>query len=523
MSEATRVANEAKAAAEQAVQADRQVIASQDVSVKQLAQEAKSTAEEAKKVAEGVQKKAESLATVVDESQKTAKEAKDTAGYAKHDAEQARSMAEAAKNEASGATSRVIDINQVVDNFKAPVSLARTYSEEAKEKAESAASQAYQAKSEAEKAKEVANSAKRTAEEAKKTADTTKQELGGIKSSLETATTAHTVASQAKVLGEEVNNLLKQSNLTVLSISTPFLVATGKSELTLKKGTHITLALDNNTLVASYTADTRISVPYLSAGKNYYVYLVFEGEQSSQVVVSENSTYPSDYTVSNSRKIGGFHTLCADVGTIDGHPLSGYSAGDILPNSVWCLNHCPHSSPEGMVYDLSQDLWVDIYLQSGTGANTRSAHGVAITINRSYTDFADDLRCVKKFLLNDEQFASAMYGSNDRTSIQGKKSPSPKHSGGHVDTADRRMISHIGCEDGCGYIWQFLAGTFPMQIASVVAGRNAFRVSMNVLVGGGSWSHDPNCGAYIRSANHGRTLKSDQVGARGCSRPRRYV
>ncbi|QEE08719.1 hypothetical protein D1093_03490 [Bartonella kosoyi] len=257
-------------------------------------------------------------------------------------------------------------------------------------------------------------------------------------------------------------------------------------------------------------------MPSLSAGKDYYLYLVPEGD-SHKIVVSENSTYPNGYSVNNSRKIGGFHTLCADVGTISGHPLSGYRAGDILPNSVWCLNHRPYSSPEGMVYDPSTDLWVDIYLQSGTGENTRSAYNVPITTGRIYTDHVADMLRVKKTLLSDVEFASAMSGSNDKTSITGKKAPSPKTSGGHVDTANRRMISHIGCEEGCGYVWQFLSGTFPMQITN----RGQARLEMRWLSGGGGWSHGVDSGCFARS-----TISSargnEQLCARGCSRPRHF-
>ncbi|WP_375638827.1 MULTISPECIES: hypothetical protein [unclassified Bartonella] len=61
-----------------------------------------------------------------------------------------------------------------------------------------------------------------------------------------------------------------------------------------------------------------------------------------------------------------------------------------MPNSVWCLNHRPRSSPEGMVYNLWHNIWVDIYLQSGTGENAKSAYGVPITTNRSYADHAFD-------------------------------------------------------------------------------------------------------------------------------------
>ncbi|UNE55082.1 hypothetical protein [Bartonella machadoae] len=176
-----------------------------------------------------------------------------------------------------------------------------------------------------------------------------------------------------------------------------------------------------------------------------------------------------------------------------------------------------------MVYDPSQNLWVDIYLQSGTGETTRSAYGITIMTSRRYTDFLEDLMRVKKSLLSDEQFASSMYGSNNKTSIQGRKAPSPKHSGGHVDTANRRMISYIGCEDGCGYVWQFLLATFPMQIPSTIAGRVTFRTVMNVLAGGGSWGGGVGNGVFIRSSNYSRSFKDEIVGARGCSRPRHFV
>ena len=46
-------------------------------------------------------------------------------------------------------------------------------------------------------------------------------------------------------------------------------------------------------------------------------------------------------------KLGGFHCLCVDVGTISGHALTNYIAGDILPRSCWDLKHKPRSEPEG--------------------------------------------------------------------------------------------------------------------------------------------------------------------------------
>ncbi|MCZ2159292.1 hypothetical protein NPX99_08595, partial [Bartonella sp. 220] len=429
----------------------------------------------------------------------------------------AKVVSEEAKSAAAAATAKAEQVQQ-------DVSEARKVANEAKAAAEQAVQADRQAiASQDASVKQLAQEAKSTAEEAKKIADGAKTMVDETKVLAEEAKQAALTANKSSS-SSSFHNFLKQINVSALSVMTPFLVATGKKQLTLRQGTHLPFAIGDDILVFSYTKDETISLSQtLTAGKDYYVYLVVTGISNKKFIVSNNSTYPDGYTATNSRKIGGFHTLCADVGTLSAHPLSGYRAGDILPASVWCLNHRPHSSPEGMVYDRSQDLWIDIYLQSGTGMSTKSAYGVPITTNRSYVDHVDDLLFMRKSLLSDIEFASAMYGSNDKTSIQGRKAPPQKHSGGHVDTANKRMISHIGCEDGCGYVWQFLSGTFPMQTAYTLAGRTAFKTVMNVLVGGGSFGHGSNFGATVRSADYGRTLRSDQLGARGCSRPRRYV
>ncbi|UNF29899.1 hypothetical protein MNL13_03885 [Bartonella krasnovii] len=411
--------------------------------------------------------------------------------------------------------------------------IAKRTAEEAKKKAGTAETRASEAKNEAEKAKQLANSAKSTAdsaksltEQTKQSLNTTNQELGAVKRSLATVTAtanstksavtvAQTEVSQTKALTQDINTLLKHSNLSILSVSSPFLVASGKKQVTLKQGTYIALNF-NNVSWLRYPNEKRIDIPQtLSPGKDYYLYLAYDaGNNQEKFVLSVNATYPDGYTANNSGKIGGFHALCADVGTISGHSLSGYRAGDILPNSVWCLNHRPHSSPEGMVYDPSTDMWVDIYLQSGIGENTKSVYRTNIITNRSYTDHATDMARVKKSLLSDEAFASAMYGSNDKRSIQGKKSPSPKHSGGHKDTANRRMISYIGCEDGCGYIWQFLSGSIFFSTEG--------NAGTKAMVAGGSWNNEEESHRFSRGSiaiNGG----NEQVSARGCSRSRRFV
>ncbi|WP_428568701.1 MAG: hypothetical protein ACP59X_09885 [Solidesulfovibrio sp. DCME] len=126
--------------------------------------------------------------------------------------------------------------------------------------------------------------------------------------------------------------------------------------------------------------------PLLRAGKDFYLYAI-ESASGASILVSPRSTYPTGYTEATSRKIGGFHCLCTDVGVISGHPLSGYVAGDILPASVWDLKHRPVCAPEGMVYVAGINRWVDIYLASVSGGKLVSVNGGAIADGASATAF----------------------------------------------------------------------------------------------------------------------------------------
>ena len=86
-----------------------------------------------------------------------------------------------------------------------------------------------------------------------------------------------------------------------------------------------------------------------------------------------------------------------------------------------------------MVYCAKLDLWVDIYLQSGTGASTASVPGATITDTRIWNDHVDDLAAVGKVLLDDSEFQIVAEGSNQKTNIAG--SADPVTTGGHRDTA----------------------------------------------------------------------------------------
>ena len=228
----------------------------------------------------------------------------------------------------------------------------------------------------------------------------------------------------------------------------------------------LTAAQDRD-LNESWVWDTQTPDDYTiaanRAGKDFYIYVVLPGSGFSPILVlSAATTYPAGYSAADSRKIGGFHCECADVGTISGHPLTGYLAGDIIPRSCWDLSHRSAGAQVGMVWAGKTDfdslagpkIWVALYLTSGTGSSTVSANGATISDTRDWMSFADDFAAIGCRMLEDDEFQAIAAGSNEETNIAG--SADPVTTGGHLDTAGRRMISNIGCEDCCGAMWQWL-------------------------------------------------------------------
>ena len=344
-----------------------------------------------------------------------------------------------------------------------------------------------------------------------------------------------------------------------------------KKGLIIKAGTHL---IQENGEVKHYFVDTAIDLTDVldSNGADYGVYLLNDGSVTAELLSGDA---PAD-----SVKIGRFHTLCNAAGTITmiapeqpssgiavggnflvkayrqdtdpdfyafylkevtaktvqtqydvitcEHPLSGFSTGDILPESVFCLSFCPDTLYEdAMIYDKDTDRCVDIYLQSGTGHNTRSEYNATHTVSRSPWNHQEDMRTVGKRLLRDCEFTSAALGSNERTSIAG--SADKTYVGGHSDTNSRRMISAVGCEEMCGYLQQWLdeiAAAGGSGWASNTDGHDSFGQNYGqpyVLYAGGYWGDSSNAGSRCRSAKHSRAAVYGNSGGRGSSRVRRIM
>ena len=210
-----------------------------------------------------------------------------------------------------------------------------------------------------------------------------------------------------------------------------------------------------------------------------------------------------------------------DVVTM-GHPLAGFRTGDILPESVWSISWSPSAlTYDGMVYDKATDMAIDVYFQSGTGKNTASVYGAAHTVSRQQQNHADDMMQVGKMLISDEEFASAALGSNEKTAIVGASDKSTV--GGHIDTNSRRMISAIGCEEMCGYLWQWLRDVSANGGSGFTTydGSGQFGQTYGgsyALLAGGDWSPGASCGSRCRSAAYARSDTPAGIGGRGVCR-----
>jgi len=280
-------------------------------------------------------------------------------------------------------------------------------------------------------------------------------------------------------------------------------------------------------------------------GRDFYVYATIPTSGTTpDIRLSTNSTLPTSIvsgvtpSASNSRKIAGFHCLCAAAGSISGHDLEDYIAGDILPRSVWDLYKKPISAPEGMV--LSVDgMWVDIYLASvatvlvsvnggtiadgtsGTGSTPATEHWHGYKFEQWFGE-------INKKLIRQTEFVVASLGSNQGTAISG--SADTGTTGGHSDTAGRRMISNIGCEDMCGVlrVWTrdtggslISAGSFADAYDgnddSVIRGQHHSAPYRGDL--GGYWGYSTKCGSRFSRWTSSQLALDNTISGRGVAEP----
>ena len=149
-------------------------------------------------------------------------------------------------------------------------------------------------------------------------------------------------------------------------------------------------------------------------------------------------------------------------------------------------------------------------------------------------NFVEQFGAVKKTLMQQSEFMLAALNSNEETNINGSSDPGT--TGGHSDSASRRMISNIGCEDMAGALYQwgldtaaddFTAGWAVADTAddntsydgdNSIGRGQGYEVPDRVIFGG-AWSSGSRCGS--RSANFDNAPLSlySTFSGRGASEP----
>ena len=257
-----------------------------------------------------------------------------------------------------------------------------------------------------------------------------------------------------------------------------------------------------------------------SANSRYYICIT-----AGTTAASEPAAFTSDDTETGTTITDGTAKW-----KCEGHDLNNYAVNSILPQSVWDLKHRADNlvGNAGLTYDPRTAGWEGIYLGSDDGSGgIQSVNGATILDTINWNDYGDVLAKVGMIMENDPEFASLALGSNEETNITG--SADPVTTGGHSDTAGRRMISNIGCEDCAGALYQWLRDQSAKYDGAVAAGwynlpgskGSLYRpIDTNdiKLLAGGGWADAADCGSRCRHAYNYRWNTATTLGGRGRSR-----
>ncbi len=293
----------------------------------------------------------------------------------------------------------------------------------------------------------------------------------------------------------------------------------------------------------------------LALGNNIYLYAVQDASGTAKIIASVNSTYPTGYDATNSRKLGGCHYGRVRVVDANGTPIDGalavYGADattpweanittGIVPNSVWDLLNRPTCDPTGMAK--VGNIWVDIYLASVdqaigisndklTAGTSKSAYGGTPLTGTELLDcyLINELakRTGKRLQSYDEWLAAAegspMGNDADNVNAWSDAANTARTTCGAVAYA----ISARNIVDCVGNVWERTRsqtirqdGTAAWAWNDVMPGDGVGQLYMytptalvNIIVGGG-WNGGANAGSRFANLNNYPWNVNTYIGSR---------
>ncbi len=290
---------------------------------------------------------------------------------------------------------------------------------------------------------------------------------------------------------------------------------TAAGAISLKAGTKVEVA----GAVVSFVSDTAVTMPSLTAGTDYAVYVCSDGTVRADASFSA----PTGYTTANSRKIGGFHYALGNL-NVDATP-------NINAYSLWDLKWRPAcADPRGMVL-VAGNFWADIYLL-GVNHHTDGTSKAGVTIadgssppkvsplfgGNGTTDYgsltwheaAEVMASHGKSLLSYGEFSAAAYGVTEASSA-GSDPVTTKRSANYT--------SKWGLEQATGCMWQWgreFGGTYGAAAWTAnTEGRGSTYTQASAAIFGGNWGHAANSGSRFADWHNAPSYSGNDVGARG--------
>ena len=356
-----------------------------------------------------------------------------------------------------------------------------------------------------------------------------------------------------------VNKLATISD--IVAPTSQYLYASGANEITVIEGCVIAVGgagifKTGNTVLNASNLDIGAA---FAVGSDYYVYICDSRQdaQDEQYIISLNSTYPSGWNASNSRKIGGFHYgRCRKIndnmqpvnssGAIFGTGWESAVSNGIVPRSVWTLGHRPKCSPEGMVY-LGGGTWVDIYLNSDDGAQgLKSEYNCAPmtgTEGMNWYTFTERLMKSGKRMPDYSEFCAYAFGSPQGLDGANTNAWTATTNTGRGTTGSVvNAVSAVGCVDAVGRVWEWLNDLITRAEHATNAEYHPtaawgwdkksplrdnatkydvgniyqyYAYSLAALIAGGSWSYGVHAGARAVACDNYPWCVSTNIGVRG--------
>lgn len=273
----------------------------------------------------------------------------------------------------------------------------------------------------------------------------------------------------------------------------------------------------------------------LALGDDIYIYAVDDGVAEAKLIASKNVDMPDGYSAVDSRKIGGFHY--GRVRPIANRYDTAYVPTiQIVPNSVWDLNHRPTCDPTGMVEIVPGGFWADIYLNSeGEGTWPEnvpvSRYGVTPIKDDVYarTDFHLLVRNAGKRLPTVEEFLTYAEGApagKDGNNTYAWSATS--NSGPTITGGVEKSVSMFNVVDSVGNLWEWLdnhldlGGNFSRGTSVVNVGKDSstprglgYLGDWRCFFGGWTYDSGASCGSRGISSAAVPTSMDGAVGLRG--------